>query len=49
MKNSDGGNLFPPLIQVLAGFTKVDGRFLEEEIDSSLGFLRYKYPEAIYS
>jgi ABC-type multidrug transport system ATPase subunit/ABC-type multidrug transport system permease subunit len=42
-------NLLPLLIQVLAGFTKVDGRFLEEEIDSSLGFLRYDYPEAVYS
>jgi len=48
-KSSDGGNLLPLLIQVLAGFTKVDGRFLEEEIDSSLGFLRYEYPEAVYS
>jgi ABC-type multidrug transport system ATPase subunit len=45
----DGGNLLPLLIQVLAGFTKVDGRILEEEIDSSLGFLRYDYPEAVYS
>src|SRR6201988_3226644 len=42
-------NLLPHLIQVLAGFSKVDGRILEEEIDSSLGFLRYDYPEAVYS
>ncbi|MBV9488282.1 MAG: ATP-binding cassette domain-containing protein [Verrucomicrobia bacterium] len=42
-------NLLPLLIQVLAGFSKVDGRILEEEIDSSLGFLRYDYPEAVYS
>ena len=42
-------NLLPLLIQVLAGFSKVDGRYLEEEIDSSLGFLRYDYPEAVYS
>ncbi|MBV9273315.1 MAG: ATP-binding cassette domain-containing protein [Verrucomicrobia bacterium] len=42
-------NLLPLLIQVLAGFSKIDGRILEEEIDSSLGFLRYDYPEAIYS
>src|ERR1700736_267416 len=42
-------NLLPLLIQVLAGFTKVDGLFLEEESDSSLGFLRYDYPEAVYS
>src|ERR1700756_5765464 len=46
---ADSHNLLPLLIQVLAGFTKVDGRFLEEEIDSSLGFLRYDYPEAVYS
>jgi ABC-type multidrug transport system ATPase subunit len=48
-KQTTGHNLLPLLIQVLAGFTKIDGRFLEEEIDSSLGFLRYDYPEAVYS
>ncbi|MBV9672356.1 MAG: hypothetical protein JO076_05970, partial [Verrucomicrobia bacterium] len=47
--SADGRNLLPLLIQVLAGFTKVNGRILEEEIDSSLGFLRYDYPEAVYS
>jgi hypothetical protein len=46
---TDARNLLPLLIQVLAGFTKVDGRILEDEIDSSLGFLRYDYPEAVYS
>ncbi|MBV8174213.1 MAG: hypothetical protein JO151_06570, partial [Verrucomicrobia bacterium] len=46
---SEPRNLLPLLIQVLAGFSKVDGRILEEEIDSSLGFLRYDYPEAVYS
>jgi ABC transport system ATP-binding/permease protein len=46
---SETRNLLPLLIQVLAGFSKVDGRILEEEIDSSLGFLRYDYPEAVYS
>jgi ABC transport system ATP-binding/permease protein len=45
----DDHNLLPLLIQVLAGFTKVDGRILEDELDSSLGFLRYDYPEAVYS
>src|SRR6201995_5376713 len=45
----DDNNLLPLLIQVLAGFTKVDGRILEDELDSSLGFLRYDYPEAVYS
>jgi ABC-type multidrug transport system ATPase subunit len=42
-------NLLPLLIQVLAAFSKMDGIILEEEIDSSLGFLRYDYPEAVYS
>src|SRR3982751_671656 len=46
---SEGPNLCPLLIQVLASFTKADGVLLEEEIDSSLGFLRYDYPEAVYS
>src|SRR3981189_3261070 len=45
----DNRNLLPLLIQVLAGFSKVDGRILEEEIDSSLGFLLFGYPEAVYS
>ena len=46
---AEGPNLLPLLIKVLAGFAKVDGELLEEEIDSSLGFLRYDYPEAVYS
>src|SRR5437764_6896053 len=46
---SEGPNLLPLLIQVLASFTKADGVVLEEEIDSSLGFLRYDYPDAVYS
>src|SRR2546430_3153640 len=46
---SEGPNLLPLLIQVLGGFSKADGVLLEEEIDSSLGFLRYDYPEAVYS
>src|SRR6202158_5235254 len=46
---SEGPNLLPLLIQGLASFSKADGVFLEEEIDSSLGFLRYDYPEAVYS
>ncbi len=44
---SEGPNLLPLLIQVLASFTKADGVLLEEEIDSSLGFLRYDYPDLI--
>src|SRR5947207_63371 len=46
---SEGPNLLPLLIQVLASFSKADGVLLEEEMDSSLGFLRYDYPEAVYS
>ena len=46
---TESPNLLPLLIQVLAAFSKVDGVILEEEIDSSLGFLRYDYPEAVYS
>ena len=46
---AEGPNLLPLLIQVLAAFSKSGGVVLEEEIDSSLGFLRYDYPEAVYS
>ena len=46
---TEGPNLLPTLIQVLAAFSQVDGELIEEEIDSSLGFLRYDYPEAVYS
>ena len=46
---TESPNLLPVLIQVLAAFSKADGQVLEEEIDSSLGFLRYDYPEAVYS
>ncbi len=46
---TENANLLPLLIQVLAAFSKAHGEVLEEEIDSSLGFLRYDYPEAVYS
>jgi ABC-type multidrug transport system ATPase subunit/ABC-type multidrug transport system permease subunit len=46
---TESPNLLPVLIQVLAAFSKSGGEVLEEEIDSSLGFLRYDYPEAVYS
>ncbi len=46
---TESPNLLPLLIKVLAGFARVDGELIEEEIDSSLGFLRYDYPEAVYS
>ena len=46
---TEAPNLLPTLIQVLAAFSRVDGELIEEEIDSSLGFLRYDYPDAVYS
>lgn len=47
---TEAPNLLPLLIQVLAAFSKNSGEeVLGEEIDSSLGFLRYDYPEAVYS
>ncbi|MCX6973931.1 MAG: ATP-binding cassette domain-containing protein [Verrucomicrobia bacterium] len=46
---TEAPNLLPTLIQVLAAFSRVDGELVEEEIDSSLGFLRYDYPDAVYS
>ena len=46
---SENANLLPLLIQVLAAFSKSGTEVLEDEIDSSLGFLRYDYPEAVYS
>lgn len=42
-------SMLPVLIKVFAGFSKVDGEIVEADIDSSLGFLRYDYPEAVYS
>ncbi|MEM7147040.1 MAG: ATP-binding cassette domain-containing protein [Verrucomicrobiota bacterium] len=41
--------MLPLLIRVFAGFSKVEGRLMEKDIDSTLGFLRYDYPEAVYS
>lgn len=46
---AEGPNLLPTLIKVLAAFARSENEVLEEEIDSSLGFLRYDYPDAIYS
>ncbi|GAT33398.1 ABC-type multidrug transport system, ATPase component [Terrimicrobium sacchariphilum] len=46
---AESPNLLPTLIKVFAAFARVDGEILEEEIDSSLGFLRYDYPDAVYS
>ena len=44
-----GTQLLPVLIQVFAGFSKLDGEIVADDIDSSLGFLRYDYPEAVHS
>ena len=41
--------MLPVLIEVFAAFSKLDGNIEEEEVESSLGYLRYDYPEAIYS
>lgn len=41
--------MLPMLIEVFAGFTKLDGRVVEAEIDSILGFLRYDFPETVYT
>ncbi|MGI9244386.1 MAG: ATP-binding cassette domain-containing protein, partial [Verrucomicrobiales bacterium] len=42
-------NLLPVIIKVFAGFSKVDGEIVEADIDTSLGVLRYDFPEALYS
>ena len=41
--------LMPLLIKVYAGFSTLDGEASEEDIESSLGFMRHDYPEAMYS
>ena len=46
---AEGPNLLPLLIQALAAFSNAKGDVLEEEIDSSLSFLRHDYPESVYS
>lgn len=47
--DSTSHTMLPVLMEVFAGFSKIDGSVMEEEIDSSLGFMRYDYPDAIYS
>lgn len=47
--HAGGNHMLPVLIEVFAGFSKLDGIVDEVEIDSSLGYLRYDYPEAIYA
>jgi hypothetical protein len=41
--------MLPVLIEVFAAFSKLDGSVEEEDVESSLGYLRYDYPEAIYA
>lgn len=41
--------MLPVLIEVFAGFSKLDGEVEEEEIESSLGYLRYDFSGAIYA
>ncbi len=41
--------MLPMLIEVFSGFTKLDGQVVEAEIDSILGFLRYDFPETVYT
>jgi ABC-type multidrug transport system ATPase subunit/ABC-type multidrug transport system permease subunit len=40
--------MLPLLIEVFAGFSKIDGSVEEEEIERSLSYLRYDYSGAIY-
>ncbi len=46
---TDTSRLLATLIQVFAAFTNLDETVIEEEIDLSLGFLRYDYPDAVYT
>ena len=48
-RSATTNSMLPVLIKVFAGFSTIDGEVDEQYIDSSLGFLRYDYPEAIYS
>ena len=41
-------NLYPLVIQVLAGFSKNEGEVVEEEVDSVLGLLRHGFPGGVY-
>lgn len=45
----DGNAMLPVLIEVFAGFSKLDGSVAEDEIESSLGYLRYDYSGALYA
>ncbi len=49
MPSATRNSMLPVLIEVFAGFSKLDGAVEEEEIESSLGYLRYDYSGAIYA
>lgn len=49
LATSTRNSMLPVLIEVFAGFSKLDGEVDEEEIESSLGYLRYDYSGAIYA
>ncbi len=49
LTTSTRNSMLPVLIEVFAGFSKLDGEVEEEEIESSLGYLRYDYSGAIYA
>ncbi len=42
-------SMLPMLIEVFSGFIKLDGVVEAAEIDSILGFLRYDFPENVYT
>ncbi|WP_184207653.1 ATP-binding cassette domain-containing protein [Prosthecobacter dejongeii] len=49
LTTSTRNSMLPVLIEVFAGFSKLDGEVEEGEIESSLGYLRYDYSGAIYA
>ena len=49
LASRDGNAMLPVLIEVFAGFSKLDGAVQEDEIESSLGYLRYDYSGTLYA
>lgn len=49
LQTANRNSMLPVLIEVFAGFSKLDGQVEEVEIESSLGYLRYDYSGAIYA
>jgi ABC-type multidrug transport system ATPase subunit len=48
-KHHESSKNLHTLIRVFAGFSKAEGAVLEDDIDSTLGFLRHDFTETIYS